>query len=84
MAREFGPKWTLGYCWVEVTILMGQFQGLALYAKRKGEEPVRRIVATEMEAFGWLEENRVPKRWAEMLLKAATAESSFQLSETKE
>ena len=69
-------KWHLGYQWVTVTLGHAATTGLALYARREGQdEPFKYVVFSLKEAIGFFAEHRVPAKATAKLLRAAEADA---------
>lgn len=76
MVKSFG-NWALGYAWVTLTLGSSNTTGLAIYARHRAKEPVKRVVANIKDAMIFLEKNRVPARAAGKLLAEAMDNGDF-------
>lgn len=78
LAEAFG-KWQLGYQYVHVALGRATTKGLALYARKEGQDkPCKYIVFSLKEAIGFFADNHVPAKAVGKLLAKATSERDWK------
>jgi hypothetical protein len=79
---QFGI-WKLGYAWVTVSIGNVAATGLSLYARKRTDKPVRRVVFGIKEAINFFEKHKIPAYSAGKLLATATDNGDWDRKEAK-